>query len=140
MNRDTDIARNKELIRAAARHISDRNLPALFDLIHDEGSWSVPYRGDRFPFGGFRDKQALRAMLEGFLGLFEQFEFRLTTMTAEDDRVTVEAVSQGVTANGARYENNYIVIFFIQDGKIHAAREYFDPFQVLAFVEQLPRT
>lgn len=131
------IEANKALVSQALQHVSDRNLPALFDLIHDEGSWSVPYLPDRFQFGGFRDKQGVSDLLTQFLGGFDSFSFTVTAITAEDDRVAVEAKSEGVGPNGAQYENIYNMIFFIKDHKLHTVREYFDPFQVLKYVEQL---
>ena len=137
MPNTNDLARNKDLVRQICKHLSARDLPAMFELIHDEGSWSIPYRPDRFHFAGFRTKPELREMLEGFLGIFESFQFEISNMTAEDDRVIIEAKSQGVGPAGATYQNIYVLVFFIKDGKAHTVREYFDPFQALAFVEQL---
>ncbi len=121
-----------------ARHLSERNLTELFALLHEDGSWSVPFRGDRFAFGGYRDKPGIMELLTGFLGGFDSFSFTVDNATAEDDRVVIEARSAGVGPGGARYENNYLLIFFVRDGKVHTVREYFDPFQVNAYVEQWP--
>lgn len=129
---------NKEIVLKACQYLSERNLPALFDMIHEDGSWSVPYRSDRFQFGGFRDKAGVCELLTGFLGGFQEFSFTVTSITAEDDRVAIEAKSQGVGPGTARYENVYIIIFFLKDGKLHTVREFFDPFQALAYVEQIP--
>ncbi len=127
---------NKALVMDAMRHLNDRDLPALFDLIHEEGSWSVPFRSDRFAFGGFRDKAGIMELLTSFLGSFESFSFTVDNATAEADRVVVEARSEGVGPCSARYRNNYLLIFFVRDGKLHTVREYFDPFEVNAYVEQ----
>lgn len=132
------IEENRAIVLAACKHLNDKNLPALFDLIHEEGSWSVPFRSDRFQFGGFKEKPAVCELLTGFLSAFSEFSFEVLNTTAEGDRVVVEAKSRGVGPGGAKYENNYILIYFIKDGKLHTVREYFDPFQVLAYVEQIP--
>lgn len=129
---------NKALVIEAIRHLGDRNLPALFALIHEEGSWSVPFRADRFAFGGFRDKPGVMELLTAFLGGFESFSFTIETATAEEDRVVIEARSEGVGPGSAVYRNNYLLIFFVRDGKLHTVREYFDPFEVNAYVEQWP--
>jgi hypothetical protein len=131
-------AENKALVLEAMRHLSDRNLPALFALIHEQGSWSVPFRSDRFAFGGFRDKAGVMELLTGFLGGFKNFSFTVDNATAEEDRVVIEASSEGVGPGEARYRNNYLLIFFVRDGRLHTVREYFDPFQVNAYVEQWP--
>jgi hypothetical protein len=46
------------------------------------------------------------------------------TMTAEDDRVAVEAESYGEMKNGKVYANAYHFLFRIRDGKIAEVREY----------------
>lgn len=131
------IAENKALVLRAFELLGKRDLPGLFALIHDEGSWSVPYDPARFQFAGYRDKPGVMELLTGFLGGFDSFAFTVQNATAEDDRVVVEAVSEGVGPAGAQYRNNYILIVFVRDGKLHTVREYFDPFKVLAYVEQV---
>lgn len=133
------MSNNKEIVRTALQHLSDRNLPELFALIHDEGSWSIPYRPDRFPVAGFRDKAGVSELLTGFLGQFSSFSFTVTSLTADEDRVVAEATSQGVGPGGVDYNNRYLMIFFLKDGKIHTAREYFDPFEVAVYLEKLPQ-
>lgn len=131
-------AENKALVLRALKLLGERDLPPLFDLIHEEGSWSVPFDPERFQFGGFRDKAGIMELLTGFLGPFDRFSFTVRNATAEEDRVVVEADSEGEGPAGARYRNNYIIIAFIKDGRLHTVREYFDPFKVLAYVEQMP--
>jgi hypothetical protein len=53
-------------------------------------------------------------------------------MTAEDDRVSVEAESYGEITNGKTYENIYHFMFVIRDGKVAAIREYMDTEHVTA--------
>lgn len=60
------------------------------------------------------------------------------TLTAEEDRVVVEATTAGVGPGEAEYNNNYLLMFKLRDGKIHEVTESLDPFQVLAYVEQIP--
>ena len=76
-------------------------------------------------------------MIGQFLDGFESFSFEITAITAEGDRVAIEAASRGHGPGPARYENVYSMNFVIKDGKIHTVREFFDPFHVLAYVEQL---
>lgn len=53
-------------------------------------------------------------------------------ITAEGDRVAVEARSEGSLRNGARYANRYHWLFILRDGKIAVAREYNDTAHVNA--------
>lgn len=126
----------KQIVTQVCQHLSDRNLDALFALIHDEGSWSIPYREDRFAYAGFRDKAGLRELLSGFLGGFDSFRFDIVNIIAEGDKVAVEATSEGEGPAAAQYRNRYLLIFLLKDGKVHTVREHFDPYQVEAYVEQ----
>lgn len=49
---------------------------------------------------------------------------RLVAMTAEADRVAVEADSHGEMLNGKIYENSYHFLFTFRNGKIAEVREY----------------
>lgn len=131
------IESNKALATRFCKLISDRNLDELFTHFHDDGSWSIPYRTDRFPFAGFKNKAAIREMLTGFLGGFTAFTFSVENLTAEGNRVSIEARSAGTGPKGAPYENVYHMYMEIQDGKVHTIREYFDPYQVMAYVEKI---
>ena len=47
-------------------------------------------------------------------------------ITAEDDRVAMEAESYGEMSNGKVYNNRYHLQHVVRDGKLLAVREYLD--------------
>ena len=47
-------------------------------------------------------------------------------VTAQNDKVAVEARSEGRLRDGTRYANRYHWLFILRDGKIAVAREYND--------------
>ena len=53
---------------------------------------------------------------------------RLTirSITAEDDRVSVEAQGSAMAVSGKSYNNQYHFLFLIRDGKVRELREYVD--------------
>jgi len=53
-------------------------------------------------------------------------EFRILSMTAEDDRVAVETEGKSTLLNGKPYNNQYHFLFFVRDGRICRIREYLD--------------
>ena len=53
-------------------------------------------------------------------------------LTAEDNRVSMEATSYGEIANGRTYQNIYHFMIECRDGKISAVREYLDTEHVTA--------
>jgi len=58
-------------------------------------------------------------------------------VTAEGDRVAVEARSEGQLRGGTRYANRYHWLFILRDGKIAVAREYNDTAHVNAVIGPL---
>ncbi|WP_213576672.1 nuclear transport factor 2 family protein [Rhodococcus sp. USK13] len=128
---------NKKIVLDACRCIDDRDFTALFDLMADNGTWTYPIRSDRFRDGGRKNKAGARATLEGFLGGFAEFSFVVRSVTAENDRVAVEATAHGVGPGDAEYTNNPLLMFRLEDGQLAEVTEALDPFEVLAYVEQL---
>ena len=53
-------------------------------------------------------------------------------MTAEDDRVAVEAESMAKLVNGERYHNRYHFLFVLRDGRIQAVKEYLDTLHAMS--------
>lgn len=63
-------------------------------------------------------------------GIFEVFpdglEFRVQHMTAEGERVAVEATSEGRHVSGKIYSNEYHFLFEFRGGKLLRLKEYMD--------------
>lgn len=87
----------------------------------------VLWTAGSLPFSGSRGKAQ---SLEGFaqvLGLFpEGLEFTVQAMTAEGDRVAIEATSRGTTFRGDLYEQEYHFLMRAREGKVLEFREYMD--------------
>lgn len=56
----------------------------------------------------------------------EGVRFEILTMTAEDDRVSVESEGFSELKNGVAYNNQYHFLFFFRDGKVCKLKEYMD--------------
>jgi hypothetical protein len=52
--------------------------------------------------------------------------FRILHLTAEADRVAVEARGSSTLMNGNQYNNEYHFLIFIRDGKVYKFMEYLD--------------
>ncbi|MFD2580200.1 nuclear transport factor 2 family protein [Novosphingobium colocasiae] len=74
-----------------------------------------------------RNKADMRALLDGFLGAFDTFEFRVEQAIADGDWVAIKGASTGTGPGTARYENTYHLLFHYRDGKVLEVRELFRP-------------
>ncbi|MFN8544425.1 MAG: nuclear transport factor 2 family protein [Candidatus Binatia bacterium] len=79
------------------------------------------------PFSGrFTRAQAMQGM-DAVLGLFpDGLAFTILAMTAEGERVAVEAESHGRHVSGRVYHNHYHFLVVVRDGKIVQLKEYMD--------------
>jgi len=121
---DEQAARNRATARELFAAISRADVAKLDELYADDFElWTA----GSLPFSGTRTRaQALEGM-QMIGGMFPQgIAFTINAMTAEGDRVAVEAESKGMHASGALYHNFYHFLLVIRDGKIVRLKEYMD--------------
>ena len=79
------------------------------------------------PFSGTHTKAGVADVKAWLTGVFpDGLKFTIKAMTAEGDRVAVEAESYGKHVSGKTYNNQYHFLMVILDGKIHELKEYMD--------------
>ncbi len=72
-------------------------------------------------------REQIKAAAGGIFDVFPKgIRFTVNTMTAEDDRVAVEAASEGLHVSGQVYSNEYHFLFRFRDGKVVEFKEYMD--------------
>jgi ketosteroid isomerase-like protein len=115
---------NKKVVASLFEAINTGNGAALMNLLADSATWWVQ---GNFPLSGTKTKAQFGELL-GSLGTKVDGGLRLTPLgiTAEGDRVAVEAESYGKMKNGKVYQNTYHFLFTVRDGKIQQAKEYLD--------------
>ncbi len=89
-------------------------------LLTPDVQWWVPGRGTM-------SKQDFFALAGDFQGMIkDKITMKVHGVTAEGDRVAVEAESYGELKNGKVYNNTYHFLFVFRDGKICLSKEYND--------------
>ena len=87
----------------------------------------VIWTAGSMPFSGTHTKDGLSDIKAWLTGVFpEGLKFTVKAMTAEGDRVAIEAESDGRHINGKIYNNLYHFLMVIRDGKISELKEYMD--------------
>jgi ketosteroid isomerase-like protein len=120
------VAANKKLIQQIYTDSANRSGTTFADnlaedvcwIVTGQYSWSQTFKG--------RD-----AVLNGLMGHFRSlFDVRPRTVAynfiAEGDYVVVEAKGDNVTKAGVRYDNDYCMVWRMEDGKIKLIKEYCD--------------
>jgi ketosteroid isomerase-like protein len=89
-------------------------------LTPDFSGWTV--------LSGPVTKAVYQAAFKVFSSIFEEGPTpTIHSLTAEEDRVVAEFRSTGTLANGDAYQNDYLFLFRIREGRIAYVGEYFNP-------------
>lgn len=76
---------------------------------------------------GSYSREQIRAAAAQIFQVFPQgLRFSVDAMTAEGERVAVEARSHGQHVSGRPYSNRYHFLFVLRDGRVTLLREYMD--------------
>lgn len=115
---------NKALARAFLQAITDGDVGALGgimdkDIVIDAKGTSV--------VSAKRGYDEFSQLVAGLKETLEDgLDFDVTALIEEGDRVVCEAVGKSKLKDGPRYDNEYVFVMTIRDGKIVEVHEYFD--------------
>ena len=119
-------ADNKKLVQQIFADSAARSGTTFADNLAEDASWVVT--GQYSWSHEFRGRDAIQ---NGLMGHFRSFfAERPRTLAfnfiADGDYVAVEARGDNVTKAGLRYDNQYCLVFRIENGKIKQIKEYCD--------------
>ncbi|KKC26661.1 nuclear transport factor 2 family protein [Sphingomonas sp. SRS2] len=121
------IEQNKRTARRLVESLGNNGDTDAFDLLDTELVWTVMADSGSFPVAGDMSKSQFIDHFEGFRNaLPEGINVVVTGMTAEGNRVAVEAESTAVLANGNRLNQVYHFLIEIEGSSITRVREYID--------------
>jgi uncharacterized protein len=120
------IDENKKVVLGLFENLNNGKPDAALDSLSDSATWwiqgNLPLSGtkSKAQFIEFMRGQLLGATIDGMLTL------RVKGVTAEGDRVAVEAEGFAKMKSGKTYQNSYHFLCEVRHGKIQAVREYLD--------------
>ena len=100
--------------------------PEIGALFTDDVIWRTP-QSSPMP-GPWVGKAAVLEGMAGGVDLYEAgtLDIRPTARAASDEHVFVEMTMTAKTAKGSPYENHYVFVFTIRDGRIAEIHEHLD--------------
>ena len=118
---------NKKTVLSFFENLSAGKVDAMLTAMSDSATWTVMGKPENFALAGTKTKEQFGELFRG-IGAALPKGLRVTpkALTAEGNRVAVEAESYGEHANGKVYNNQYHFLIEVQNGKIQAVREYLD--------------
>ena len=120
------VEENKEVVRKAYSSITEGNLDGFFDCLTDDVKWT--FIGTRRFGRSFVGKEDITNNLFGPLGEILEGTIRIgiKSLTAEGQRVVMEAEGKSSTKTGGAYNNTYCIVLDLEGGKIANIQEYLD--------------
>jgi ketosteroid isomerase-like protein len=122
-----DTGENKNIVEEFLKTFSTGDVARIIDALHEEATWWVS--GDLQGMSGTYDGQGFAKLIGGVADVYETGALQITpvSMTAEGNRVAVEARSYAKLKNGRVYEPSCHFLFEIAgNGKILHVKEYLD--------------
>jgi uncharacterized protein len=115
---------NKAVVRKFWEAFSASRFDEALDLLDSDATWWVAGTTD---ISGTYSKQQFSELVTGIAeGTDGGIQVKPTNLTAEGDRVAMEAESYGQLKNGKIYNNLYHLQHVLRDAKLVAIREYLD--------------
>jgi ketosteroid isomerase-like protein len=121
-----DIEANKRtalrLLEASGKHDG----PAFSALMHPEATYWTLGKPHLFHYCGEKTRADICAYMASPSIFVGGVETTFGAVTAEDDRVAVEAETRGTLPDGRVYTNMYHYLFTFRDGLVWRVKEYLD--------------
>jgi uncharacterized protein len=132
------VEQNKAIAAELIKALSTGDADAIARIVAEDCKWWVA----GFP----RERNLTRQqMVNGSKRIIDTvlpkgFNMSVLGMTAEDDRVAVEAESKSNTVDGKLYNNFYHFLFVFRDGKVVLGREYTNPAHAIEVLGEVVKT
>ena len=120
----SDIERNKGIARQFIENLTNNNVPAIIESYDDDVRL---YTMGNTLISGVVNKTQAKEFAGQVLNAFPQgIKFVIHNLTAEEDRVAIEAESFANHVSGKYYNNKYHFFMRLKNGKIIELKEYMD--------------
>lgn len=121
---ESEPQRNVAAVTAFIDAMNRGDVAAIVDAYAEDGVLTT--MGHTLISGTF-DKATVAAAAGSIFEVFPQgIAFEVHRMTAQEDRVAVEASSRGMHISGREYRNRYHFLARLRDGKLIEWKEYCD--------------
>ncbi|WP_068072423.1 nuclear transport factor 2 family protein [Novosphingobium lentum] len=118
------IEQNKDVVRRYFDAVNSTQPDRVMALLADDFHFKAMLREPDWLGGEMGREKFSSAMVAMSDLMTSPIQMQIVSMTAEDDRVAVEATSYGPMKAGPAYANSYHFVFRVRDEKIFEVLEY----------------
>ena len=122
-----DAQENKRIIMEGLQLFQKGDIQQMLNHFHDDAEWLSP-EAEAVPFAGnVNGKQEVARFFTELGGALQQMCFIVHDIVAENDKVVVIGEATWlVKSTGRTYENPWVNVFTLRDGKVIRTHAYFD--------------
>ncbi|MWV27765.1 nuclear transport factor 2 family protein [Aurantiacibacter rhizosphaerae] len=114
----------KAIARKYMEAVSNFDAATIMSLVSDD--FKIITKGTSV-LSGERTMADMPALTEKMSAKLDgPVQTEILSMIAEGDRVAIEMEGKGKSVDGKAYDNQYLFILHIADGKVHSMTEYMD--------------
>jgi len=134
MNDQSELEATRSVAVAFLEHCFAGRMDAAIDLLAPDASWWVIGDPAKVKVSGLKDRPRIERMLANLRKTFpDGMQGSIDAVTAEGERVAIEARSTARTASGLVYRNHYHFLLRVQAGQVVHVREYMDTLGLFEF-------
>jgi len=122
-----DAQDNKRIVMEGYRLFQSGDIAQLLTHVHDDAEWISP-DAEGVPFAGsFRGKSEVARFFSEVGAALQPMRFVLLDVVAENDKVVVTGEATWlVKSTGLTYDNPWVNVFTLCDGKVIRTQAYYD--------------
>lgn len=118
---------NKQHVCRFLAHFRRASVADLLEGMSEDATWWILGRPDLFPAAGTKSRADMERIWRNLSDHMKNgLEMTVIGMVAEGDKVAAEIRSHADLIDGRVYENQYLMLFTLRQGKIVEVREYAD--------------
>jgi ketosteroid isomerase-like protein len=134
MGIQTDLEATRGVAVAFLGHCFAGRMEAAIDLLAPDASWWVSGDAAKVRVSGLKDRARIERMLSNLRKSFpDGMQGSIDAVTAEGERVAIEARATARTPDGLVYSNRYHFLVRVQVGRVVEVREYMDTLGLFDF-------
>jgi ketosteroid isomerase-like protein len=122
-----DAQDNKRIVMEGYRLFQSGDIPKMLTYVHDDADWISP-DAEGVPFAGsFHGKSEVARFFSELGAALQPMRFVVNDVIAENDKVVVTGDATWlVKSTGLTYDNPWVHVFTLRDGKFIRTQAYYD--------------
>ena len=134
MNEQNALEATRAVAVTFLEHCFGGRMEAAIDLLTPDATWWVIGDQAKVKVSGLKDRPRIERMLANLRIVFpDGMQGAIDGVTAEGERVAIEARSTAQAVNGLVYRNHYHFLVLVRGGRVAHVREYMDTLGVFDF-------